>query len=221
MTRYKSSYPFSFAFTKDTASATLGNVVSDAGISQLRSAETEKYPHVTFFFNSGQDEPLKEEHRLMVDSPKVDTYDLQPEMSAEAVTSGIERALDTQLHGLIVVNLANGDMVGHTGVRSAVVRAVEVVDTMVGRLWDRAVNNGYSIVLTADHGNADMLVDPITGEVHTQHTTFPVACVIHDKLSWHLGNGHGLPSVAPTILQLMGLPQPSSMQGRSILVAEY
>lgn len=221
MTRYKSTYPFSFAFTKDAASTTLGKVVSDAGISQLRSAETEKYPHVTFFFNSGQDEPLKEEHRLMVDSPKVDTYDLQPEMSAEAVTSGIERALDTQLHGLIVVNLANGDMVGHTGVRDAVVRAVEVVDEMVGRLWDRAVKNGYSIVLTADHGNADMLVDPITGEVHTQHTTFPVACVIHDKLSWHLGNGHGLPSVAPTILQLMGLPQPSSMQGRSMLVAEY
>jgi len=161
MTRYESSYPFACAFTKDAAKNTLGKVVADAGLKQLRAAETEKYPHVTFFFNGGVDEPLPGEERLLVDSPKVATYDLQPEMSAEGITAGIEEALRSKTHSLIVVNFANGDMVGHTGVADAVIKSVEVVDEKVGRLWDTAVENGYSIVLTADHGNADMLKDPI------------------------------------------------------------
>ncbi len=219
MTRYESSYPFACAFTKDAASNTLGQVVSDAGLKQLRSAETEKYPHVTFFFNGGLDEPLPGEERLLVNSPKVATYDLQPEMSAEGVAVGIEKALNDKAHDLIVVNFANGDMVGHTGVPEAVIKSVEVVDEKVGRLWDAALSNGYSIVLTADHGNADMLKDPITGVPHTQHTTFPVACVIKDEQQWQLKNGFGLPSVAPTILQLMGLDQPESMQGESLLIS--
>jgi len=221
MTRYESSYPFACAFTRDEPGKTLGQVVADAGIKQIRSAETEKYPHVTFFFNGGQDEPLVNEQRLLVNSPKVATYDLQPEMSAEEVTNGILRALKQQEAGLIVVNLANGDMVGHTGVPEAVVRAVETVDTMVGRMWETAVENEYSIVLTADHGNADMLVDPVSGEPHTQHTTFPVACTIHDTVAWELGNGNALPSIAPTILELMGLPQPESMKGTSLLLRPY
>jgi len=221
MTKYESNYPFPVAYTKDVAGITLGDVVSGAGISQLRSAETEKYPHVTFFFNGGRDEPLNGEIRNVVNSPKVATYDLQPEMSAQEVTEGIEQALDTHKYGLIVVNLANGDMVGHTGVREAVIRSIEVVDTMVGRLWSSAVDAGYSIVLTADHGNADMLIDPITGEVHTQHTTFPVACAVHDEVAWQLGNGYGLPAIAPTILQLMGLAQPPEMTGQSILLREF
>lgn len=221
MTRYESSYPFACAFTRDEPGKTLGQVVADAGIKQIRSAETEKYPHVTFFFNGGQDEPLLNEERLLVNSPKVATYDLQPEMSAEEVTDGIVRALKEQTAGLIVVNLANGDMVGHTGIPSAVIRAVETVDTMVGRMWAAAVENEYSIVLTADHGNADMLVDPVSGEPHTQHTTFPVACTIQDTVAWELGNGNGLPSIAPTILQLMGLPQPESMKGTSLLLRPY
>lgn len=219
MTRYESSYPFACAFTKDAAENTLGQVVSEAGLKQLRAAETEKYPHVTFFFNGGLDEPLKGEDRLLVDSPKVATYDLQPEMSAEGITLGIEKALKDQVHDLIVVNFANGDMVGHTGVPSAVIKSVEVVDEKVGRLWDAAIQNGYSVVLTADHGNADMLKDPITGVPHTQHTTFPVACVINDSDVWQLKNGLGLPSVAPTILQLMGLKQPQSMKAESLLIS--
>jgi len=218
MTRYESSYPFAIAFAKDAASNTLGQVVSDAGLKQLRSAETEKYPHVTFFFNGGLDDPLPGEERLLVNSPKVATYDLQPEMSAEGIAVGIEKALDSKAFDLIVVNFANADMVGHTGVPEAVIKSVEVVDEKVGRLWDTAVKNGYSIVLTADHGNADMLKDPVTGVPHTQHTTFPVACVIKDEHSWDLKNGCGLPSIAPTILQLMGLEQPSSMQGESLLI---
>ena len=116
------------------------------------------------------------------------------------------------------MNFANGDMVGHTGVPEAVIKSVEVVDEKVGRLWDKAVKNAYSVVLTADHGNADMLKDPITGVPHTQHTTFPVACVIRDKKNWELKNGYGLPSIAPTILQLMGLEQPDDMQGESLLI---
>jgi 2,3-bisphosphoglycerate-independent phosphoglycerate mutase len=221
MTRYESSYPFACAFTRDEPGKTLGQIVADAKIRQIRSAETEKYPHVTFFFNGGVDEPLDNEERLLVPSPKVATYDLQPEMSAAEVTEGIVAALKEKSAGLIVVNLANGDMVGHTGIRDAVISAVETVDRMVGLMWETAVENEYSIVLTADHGNADMLVDPVSGEPHTQHTTFPVACTIHDSTMWELGNGNGLPSIAPTILQLMGLEQPESMKGKSLLLRPY
>lgn len=218
MTRYETSYPFECAFTRDAPGKTLGQVVSDAGIKQIRSAETEKYPHVTFFFNGGRDEPLPGEQRLLVNSPPVATYDLQPEMSAQAVTDGIVEALNEAEAGLIVVNLANADMVGHTGVEEAVIKSVETVDDMVGTLWAVAIENGYSIVLTADHGNADMLVDPVTGKPHTQHTPFPVACTVHDETVWELGNGNALPAVAPTILDLMGLERPESMSGRSLLL---
>ena len=218
MTRYESSYPFACAFTRDEPGVTLGQAVADAGIQQVRSAETEKYPHVTFFFNGGKDEPLTDEVRLLVNSPKVATYDLQPEMSAPEVTDGIVKALEEASAGLVVVNLANGDMVGHTGVPEAVVKAVETVDTMVGRMWEAAVSNGYSIVLTADHGNADMLVDPVSRKPHTQHTTFPVPCAIYDSEQWELGNGNALPSIAPTILQLMGIDKPDDMQGNSLLL---
>jgi len=220
MTRYKASYAFPIAFAKDEAGETLGKVVSDAGVEQLRCAETEKYPHVTFFFNGGKDQPLAGESRLLANSPKVATYDLQPEMSAGEVTTGIEAALNENRYGLIVVNFANADMVGHTGVPEAVIKSVEVVDEMVGRLWEAATANDYSIVLTADHGNADMLADPTTGAPHTQHTTFPVPCVVHDTVNWQLRCGHGLPALAPTILQLMGLEQPDDMQGQSLLLSE-
>ena len=218
MTRYRSDYTFAFAFERDAPEATLGQVVSEAGLRQLRSAETEKYPHVTFFFNGGLDEPLAGEERLLVDSPKVATYDLAPEMSARAITDGVLQALREDDFALVVVNLANGDMVGHTGVREAVIRAVQTVDAMVGELWDAAIANGYAIVLCADHGNADMLLDPVTGAPHTQHTVFPVACAVHDVRPHTLGTGHALPSIAPTLLQLMGLPQPPGMSGRSLLL---
>jgi len=139
-------------------------------------------------------------------------------MSAPGVTDGIVEALEKSAAGLIVVNLANGDMVGHTGIAEAVIKAVETVDEMVGKMWDAAVSNGYSIVLTADHGNADMLIDPVSRQPHTQHTTFPVPCAIHDSQLWELGNGNGLPCIAPTVLQLMGLDKPVGMQGHSLLL---
>lgn len=221
MTRYESSYPFECAFIRDAPGKTLGQVVSDAGIKQIRSAETEKYPHVTFFFNGGRDEPLLNEVRLLVSSPSVATYDVQPEMSALAVTNGIVDALKDASSGLIIVNLANADMVGHTGIPEAVIKSVETVDEMVGKMWTTAVDAGYSIVLTADHGNADMLKDPVTGNPHTQHTPFPVACTVHDETVWELGNGNALPAIAPTVLELMGLDIPASMSGRSLLLRAY
>ena len=217
MTRYHTDYAFPIAFARDEPGETLGSVVSGAGIRQLRSAETEKFPHVTFFFNGGRDAPFDGEERRMVDSPKVATYDLMPEMSARAVTDGVLDALRSGDFGLVVVNLANGDMVGHTGVREAVVAAVETVDAMVGELWDTAIANGYAIVLTADHGNADMLLDPVTGEPHVQHTTYPVLCAVHDEVPRELGCGHALPAVAPTLLELMGLEVPEGM-ARSVLL---
>ena len=216
MTRYHSDYPFPVAFSRDRPEATLGETVSAAGIRQLRSAETEKYPHVTFFLNGGRDEPFDGEERRGVASPEVATYDLQPEMSARGVTDVVLEGLRSGEFGLVVVNYANGDMVGHTGVRDAVIAAVETVDAMVGELWDAAVENGYSIVLTADHGNADMLVDPLSGEPHTQHTTFPVACAVHDEEPRALGTGHALPSIAPTLLELMGIETPAGMTGGSL-----
>ncbi len=218
MTRYHTDYAFPVAFARDEPQETLGSIVSAAGLRQLRSAETEKFPHVTFFFNGGRDAPFEGEERRMVDSPKVATYDLMPEMSARAVTDGVLDGLRSGDYGLVVVNLANGDMVGHTGVREAVVSAVRCVDEMVGELWDTAIANEYSIVLTADHGNADMLLDPVTGEPHVQHTTFPVLCAVHDVEPRKLGCGHALPAVAPTLLALMGLERPEGM-ARPVLLA--
>lgn len=220
MTRYESNYPFSYAFEKDAAEITLGDVISGAGIAQLRAAETEKYPHVTFFFNGGRDEPLEQEDRLLVNSPKVATYDLQPEMSAHQIADGVVDALNKGRYGFVVVNFANGDMVGHTGVPDAVVKAVETVDEVVGRLWESAKDNNYSIILTADHGNADMLKDPVTGEPHTQHTTFPVPCTVYDHEPPDLGCGNSLTAIAPTVLELMGLEQPDKMGGRSLLLTK-
>ena len=220
MTKYHPDFNCPVAFAKDKPEITLGAVVEAAGLGQYHSAETEKYPHVTFFFNGGKEEPFKGEQRGLVASPKVDTYDLQPEMSAYEVRDKVLEALRSDQYGFIVVNLANCDMVGHTGVREAVIKSVEVVDDIVGQLVDTATENNFSVILTADHGNADMLLDPVTGAPHTQHTTFPVACMVKDKVAWHLSNGLGLSSIAPTVLQLMGLPQPEGMTGKSMLLSE-
>ena len=218
LTRYHADYKFPVAFEKEVPNVTLGQVVSDAGLSQLRAAETEKYPHVTFFFNGGQEDLLPGESRLLVDSPKVATYDLQPEMSAYGIRDGLLESMQTGENSLYVVNFANGDMVGHTGVAPAVIKAVEIVDECVGRLVEQARLSGISVVLTADHGNADMLVDPITGSPHTQHTTFPVSCTIIDSENRQLVNAGDLTCIAPTILALMGLEKPIEMTGLSLLM---
>ncbi len=218
MTRYDSTYPFPVMFEKEKPQTTIGQIVDDAGIKQFRCAETEKYPHVTFFLNGQRDQPFDGEVREMVPSPKVHTYDLQPEMSAYEVCAATRLAVESGQYGLIVVNFANGDMVGHTGIESACIKAVEVVDECVGVLTQAAQEHGFSVIVTADHGNCDQLIDPISGEPHTQHTTFPVPCLLIDPANPVLASGMGISNVAPTLLQLMGLPKPANMPQESLIL---
>jgi len=183
-------------------------------------AETEKYAHVTFFFNGGRETPFDGEERLLVPSPDVATYDLKPEMAAVDVTDRLTAAIGEGVHDLIVVNYANGDMVGHTGDMSAAIRAVETVDQCLGRLAEAVAMAGGALLVTADHGNADRMRDPETGQPHTAHTTFPVPVVLMGGPPGanRLHDGR-LADVAPTLLALMGLPQPKAMTGRPLLDA--
>ncbi len=154
----------------------------------------------------------------MVPSPRVATYDQKPEMSAYEVADHVVQALENPEYAWIVVNFANGDMVGHTAKREAIIRAVEALDEAVGRVLDAAVEHGVSVLLTADHGNCDEMVDPVTGEPHTQHTLYPVPCLVIDEQPWQLMTGGGISNIAPTVLQLMGIPQPPQMTARSLLL---
>jgi len=221
LTEYDPHFLLPIGFPPERPGTTIASVVSRAGYKQFHCAETEKYAHVTFFFNGGREEPYAGEDRVMIPSPKVSTYDEKPEMSAKEVADTVIEALQSHDYGFMIVNFANGDMVGHTAVREAVIAAVEAMDTEVGRVLDAAVEEGYSVLLTADHGNCDEMVDPITGEPHTQHTTYPVPCMVIDEQAWHLSTGAGISAVAPTLLQMMGLSQPSDMEGSSILLEAY
>lgn len=220
LTEYDKTLLAPVVFSPERPATNLAHTISLAGYKQLHVAETEKYAHVTFFFNGGRETPYAGEDRVMIDSPDVDTYDLQPEMSAKEVADTVIDALHKGDHSFIVVNFANGDMVGHSAIKDAVIKAVETLDLEVGRVLDAAVKNEYSVVLTADHGNCDEYVDPLTGEPHTQHTIYPVPCMIFDKSFWRLGTCGGLSSIAPTILQLMGLSKPDAMNGESLLMEE-
>jgi 2,3-bisphosphoglycerate-independent phosphoglycerate mutase len=193
----------------------LGEVVANAGRTQLRTAETEKYPHVTYFLNGGREQPYPGEDRVMVPSPKVATYDLQPEMSAPELTDKAVEAIKSGKYDLIVLNYANPDMVGHTGVLAAAIKAVETVDTALGRLVDAVQKMGGALLVTADHGNCEMMRDPQTGGPHTAHTTNPVPLLLVGE-NGRLVDGR-LADLAPTLLQLMGLEQPAEMTGRSLL----
>ena len=217
MTLYDDSLNLPIAFQSMRPSVTLGKVISDAGCRQLHCAETEKYAHVTFFFNGGHEACFEGEEHRMIESPKVATYDLRPEMSAAEVTETMVTALKSKDFEFLVVNYANGDMVGHTGVRDAIIQAVEVLDHEVGRLLDVAIELGYSALVTADHGNCDEMVDIETGGPHTQHTQNPVPCMVADKNVQFLSNDGNLSAIAPTILQLMGIPQPTTMTGKSLI----
>jgi 2,3-bisphosphoglycerate-independent phosphoglycerate mutase len=218
MMPYDSTSGLPYAFLPERPEMTLGQVVSDAGLKQLRCAETEKYPHVTYFFNGGRQEPFPGEHQVMVPSPKVATYDLQPEMSASEVAKVVIEGMKSGTYDFILVNFANGDMVGHTAVPEAVIQAVEVLDREVGKVLDVALEAGYSVVLTADHGNCEEMVDPVTNMPHTQHTTYPVPCLVIDRERWQLSTGGGLAGIAPTVLQLMGLTRPGGMHAHSLLL---
>ena len=219
MMLYDHSMGMAYAFEHDVPKCTLVEVLAKAGLKHFHCAETEKFPHVTYFFNGGSDQQLPSETRKMLPSPNVATYDLQPEMNARAVADAVIDAMDLAEHAFIVVNFANGDMVGHTAIEDAVITAVETLDTEAGRLLQHASKAGYSTILTADHGNCEEMVDPITGEPHTQHTTYPVPCMIVDKQSWKLSCGGGLVNIAATVLELMGLKVPKKMAASLLLEA--
>lgn len=194
----------------------LGQVVADAGRSQLRMAETEKYPHVTYFLNGGEEVPYAGEDRIMVPSPKVATYDLQPEMSAPELAGKAVDAIGSGKYDLIVLNFANPDMVGHTGSLQAAIKAVETVDAQLGRIVAAIRQAGGALLVTADHGNCEMMRDPVTGGPHTAHTTNPVPLLLVGGNAAQLSDGQ-LADLAPTLLKLMGLPQPAEMTGRSLI----
>lgn len=218
MTQYQQDFDFPVLFEPLSLHNILGEIVADARLKQLRIAETEKYAHVTFFFNGGEERVFEGEDRIMVPSPRVATYDLQPEMSQPEVTRQVVEALKTEQHNLIVLNFANCDMVGHSGILPAAVKAVEAVDDGVGQVLQAAFEHGYAMILTADHGNCEMMVDPRDGEPHTAHTTNPVPCFILDRDIRVTPKPEGrLSDVAPTILKILNMNKPSEMEGVSLI----
>jgi len=206
-------------FPAESGSHTLGQVVSDASLKQLRIAETEKYAHVTFFLNGGVEQEFPGEERIMIPSPKVATYDLQPEMSAPEVTDRIVEAIEHARFDLIIVNYANGDMVGHTGILPAAIKAAETIDACLARLEAALKKSGGAMLICADHGNLELMRDPATHEPHTQHTVGVVPAVLVNGPAGIAGLKNGrLADIAPTILELMKLQKPAEMSGESLLV---
>jgi 2,3-bisphosphoglycerate-independent phosphoglycerate mutase len=216
MTNYDESYSgIEVIFHKDDLSQTLGEVISKAGKTQLRIAETEKYPHVTFFFSGGQESAFEGESRLMIPSPKVATYDLQPEMSAVGISEALIKDVQENTPDFICLNFANADMVGHTGVYSAIVKAVETVDSCLENVLHCLEKYNYSVIVIADHGNADYVENP-DGSPNTAHTTNPVPCVLIDSDFKKINNGK-LADIAPTILRIMNIPIPEIMDGEVLV----
>jgi 2,3-bisphosphoglycerate-independent phosphoglycerate mutase len=221
MTTYDSSFPLPIAFPKQTFVNIFPEVIARAGYTQLRCAETEKYAHVTYFFNGGLEEPFDGEDRKMLPSPKeVSTYDEKPEMSAAAVATAVVDAVRSGKYGFVLVNFANPDMVGHTGVLDAAIHAVEAVDAGLAKIVEATRAKGGALIITADHGNCELMKDPATGQPHTAHTLNPVPLIYVNDTDAHakLRSGGRICDVAPTMLELLGLPQPPEMTGASLLV---
>lgn len=217
MTQYDETFGLPVAFKPQKLVNILGEVLDANNIKQFRTAETEKYAHITFFFNGGVEEPNKLETRKLVASPKVATYDLKPEMSAYEVCDNVLEALDNKDYGFILVNFANPDMVGHTGVMEAAVKACSAVDECVGKIAEKALKNGVKMIITADHGNAEWMFNKQTNAPQTAHTTNIVPFIIVDSEKYNLKETGALCDIAPTILDLMGIKQPSEMTGHSMI----
>ncbi len=221
MTEYEQGMPVQAAVTKPPKMHnTLGAYISDAGLTQFRCAETEKFPHVTFFFNDYRDEPYNGEERQIIASPRdVTTYDQKPEMSAPGVTDEMLRRIFSDKYDLMVLNYANGDMVGHTGSLDAAIKAVEAVDVGVGKIVNTVLEKDGALIVTADHGNCEQMIDPESGGIHTAHTTYDVDLIVVDDRykGHHLRTGGRLSDIAPTALRLLGLKQPSEMTGESLI----
>jgi 2,3-bisphosphoglycerate-independent phosphoglycerate mutase len=220
LTKYAANIDAPAAFEKGGLHNVLGEYLANNGKTQLRIAETEKYAHVTFFFSGGREEPFPGEERILIPSPKVATYDLQPEMSAPEVTDRIVDAIENQRYDVIVVNYANGDMVGHSGIMEAAVKAVECLDVCVGRITQALEKVGGEALITADHGNVEQMTNEQTHQPHTAHTTEPVPFVYVGKRAFKVREGGVLADVAPTMLMLLGMDIPNEMTGTPILVAE-
>ena len=220
LTRYQASIDAPVAYMPEALKNSIGEYLSDLGKTQLRIAETEKYAHVTFFFSGGREDEYPGEKRILIPSPNVATYDLQPEMSAPEVTDELVNAINSGEFDLLVVNYANGDMVGHTGVFDAAVKAVETVDTCLGRVYDAVMANKGHMLITADHGNVEQMHDHDSGQVHTQHTTELVPFIYVGPTQAVISEGGVLADVAPTLLHLMHLPVPQEMQGRNLITLQ-
>ncbi|MDH3901910.1 MAG: 2,3-bisphosphoglycerate-independent phosphoglycerate mutase [Xanthomonadales bacterium] len=216
MTQYLEDLPAEVAYPPEQLTGLLGQVLSEHGLSQLRTAETEKYAHVTFFFNGGEEEPFPGEQRLLVPSPDVATYDLQPEMSIEKLSSELDKAIRSGEFDVIICNVANPDMVGHTGSMKAAITAVEAVDDCLGVVLEAIQSVHGELLVTADHGNIEQMIDHQSGQSHTAHTTNPVPLVFYGRKAETLAGG-ALRDIAPTMLYLLELPQPPEMTGRSLL----
>jgi 2,3-bisphosphoglycerate-independent phosphoglycerate mutase len=217
LTEYAAELPVEVAFPAQDLRQTLPELLAEHGKRQLRIAETEKYAHVTFFFSGGRETPFDGEERILVPSPKVATYDLQPEMSCPEVTARLVEAISSERFDFIVCNLANPDMVGHTGIFSAAVQAVEAIDRALGELRAAIEASGGAMLITADHGNLEEMWDPVSGQVSTQHSTNPVPLVYLGPRKLGLRAGGSLRDIAPSVLELLGIQQPEAMTGRSLL----
>jgi 2,3-bisphosphoglycerate-independent phosphoglycerate mutase len=218
MTQYDKKFPVAYVLAKQLPTNILANVMAGEKWKNLRVAETEKYAHVTYFFNGGSENSFPGEDREMVPSAKVATYDLLPEMSAEGVTDVVVKSLEARSHDVIVMNYANADMVGHSGKMEPTVRAVEAVDAGLGRIYAALRRAGGRWIITADHGNAEMMIDPVTRGPHTYHTTNPVPFIVVDEEKRPLRAGGSLQDIAPTVLGMFGVSQPAEMTGRDLRV---
>ncbi|MGV8838481.1 2,3-bisphosphoglycerate-independent phosphoglycerate mutase, partial [Cellvibrio sp.] len=216
-TEYASSINAPIAFPPEDLTNSFGDYISQLGKTQLRIAETEKYAHVTFFFNSGNEVVYPGEDRILVPSPQVATYDLQPEMNAPIVTDKLVEAIESGKYDAIICNYANCDMVGHSGIMEAAIKAVEAVDICVGRVLAAVEKVGGEALITADHGNVEEMFDEETGQPHTQHSTLPVPFIFCSSRKGTIAPGGSLADVAPTMLHLMGIPQPAEMTGRNLI----
>ena len=221
MTQYDKNLPWlQFLFGPEKLEHILAQVFAEAGLRNLRLAETEKYAHVTYFFNGGVEKPFPGEERILVPSPKVATYDLKPEMSAEGITDNVIKAIEGGSFDAVIMNFANADMVGHSGKLEPAIKAVEAVDACLGRIFQALRPRGGAWIITADHGNAETMIDPVTGGPHTYHTTNPVPFLfIHDNDAMTLAPGGALRDIAPTLLGVLGMPEPKEMTGRDLRVS--
>ncbi len=218
LTQYDARLPAPAAFAPDDLQRTYGELLADAGLTQLRIAETEKYAHVTFFFSGGREAMFPGESRILIPSPHVATYDLQPEMSCPELTAKLVDAIEQRHFDAIVCNIANPDMVGHSGILQAAILAAQAVDIAIGKITNAVRQVGGALLITADHGNLELMRDQVTGQPHTAHTVGPVPLVYVGERDVHLGAGGALRDIAPTLLDLLGLPQPEQMSGHSLLL---